>query len=66
MTKDIRPTCPYCDFEWDEEDLWYGKQDVSVGDCDETQLTCLNDDCKKEFTVTCIHDLKFESEIIYD
>lgn len=54
------PVCPYCEFPFDEEDTWYGKQEISKGDCDISLLTCENDDCKKQFHVSCVHEIKFK------
>ncbi len=53
------PKCPYCDFEYDDELMWEGKEKVYVGECDESELTCPDDDCGKTFKVRCDHEYIF-------
>lgn len=58
------PTCPYCKYEFDEEETYHGEYDagkVHLGDGDESELTCPSDDCKKKFTVICGHVFNFTS-----
>jgi hypothetical protein len=58
----FRPTCPHCDYEFDDEETWYAGtgRTVNTGDCDESELVCPNLDCKKEFKVVCVHQITFE------
>jgi len=61
------PKCPYCGYEFDDEDMWYSGDTIGVvytGDGMKSKLVCPYDDCKKEFTVTCNHLIEwiFESE----
>ena len=59
------PKCPHCGYEFDGEETWhsayskYGR--VYVGDCDQSDLTCPNDDCKKPFKVECVHKITFKA-----
>ncbi len=59
------PTCPHCNYEFDEEETWYsdyknsGK--VYTGDGDESDLVCQNVDCGKEFKVSCYYEIKFQA-----
>lgn len=56
-----RPTCPHCGYEFDDEEIWYEGTGiyVNMGDCEDTELICPNDDCKKKFNVRCIHEITF-------
>jgi len=64
MNRTYSPTCPHCDYEFDEEQTWHsdykGTGTVYVGDGDDSKLNCPNDDCKKSFHVVCVHETKFE------
>jgi hypothetical protein len=56
------PTCPHCSYEFDDEETWcvsHGDSDVYTGDGDISELTCHNDDCKKQFHIVCVHDIRF-------
>lgn len=62
MTKQTEtPKCPHCGYEFDDDDVWYGDQDVETGDCDTSELKCLNLDCGKGFRVVCVHLIRFEA-----
>ncbi len=56
-----RPQCPYCETEFDDEQIWYSDSNgqVLTDDGDESKLICPNDDCGKVFHVCCIHQFKF-------
>jgi len=65
MKNKHNPKCPHCEYVFDDEETWYGEYTVGkiyTGDGDESTITCPNLDCKKSFTVTCTHELVFESE----
>ncbi len=56
------PKCTHCEYQFDEEEMWYGEHDVGkvyIGDCDDSELKCPNEDCEKTFYVRCIHELRF-------
>ena len=61
----ISPTCPHCNYEFDEEETWYGTglkcEAPEHGDGDISELTCPNSDCEKKFHVACYHDVKFKA-----
>lgn len=65
MNTTFYPKCPHCGYEFDDEETWHSNYlksgKVNVGDYDGSDLTCPNLDCGKEFTVTCIHEIKFEA-----
>lgn len=57
------PVCPHCNTELDEEETWHGEYTVGVvekGDCDESEITCPNLDCKKTYKTRCVHYVRFE------
>lgn len=58
----FRPTCPDCDYEFDDEETWYAGtgRTVYTDDGDESYLVCPNLDCKKEFKVVCVHQITFQ------
>lgn len=60
------PTCPHCSYEFDQEETWYsassGKNEVSTGDGDTSELKCPNLDCQKEFSVICEHVVMFAAD----
>lgn len=64
MNRTFTPKCPYCEYEFDEEEMWYSDYnktgEVYTGDGDDSELKCPNLDCGKEFKVVCIHEVKFE------
>jgi len=51
------PKCNHCDYEYDSDETWYGSQDISKGDCENTELKCLC--CDEIFHVACVHETKF-------
>lgn len=56
------PKCPYCDYVYDSEETWHSRYDanpVSTGDCEVSNLACLNEDCKRKFTVICNYNPVF-------
>jgi len=64
------PECPYCGYWFDDEETRYSSYsksgEVFIGDGDESNLTCPNDDCKKKFDCTCVHIVTFKCEKIED
>jgi len=55
MENNNSPKCPYCETEFEDEDIWYSEKHgkVYTGECDESELICVNDDCKKVYHVRC-------------
>ena len=52
------PKCPSCGYEFDTEETWYSDYSdnpVNTGDCEESDLVCLNLDCRKNFKVVCLY-----------
>ena len=60
--------CPYCHYEFDDEETWHSrhsiKSEVSTCDGDESVVQCHNSDCEKTFKVLCEYVAMFVSEEI--
>lgn len=59
------PTCPHCSYEFDDEETWHSTfldiGEVYSGCGDMSELTCPNEDCKSNFNVICVHDIRWKA-----
>lgn len=63
MSNTHHPVCPHCNYEFDDEETWFGlysENRVHTGDGDESDLKCPQFDCGKEFKARCVHIVMFE------
>lgn len=53
------PTCPHCNYEFDDDDTWHSSHtnEVNAGDSEVSDLTCHA--CGNEFHVVCEHEIKW-------
>ena len=58
------PTCPHCDYEFDDEETWYSDYldsgAVYTDDEEVSDLVCPNSDCGKPFRVISCWALQFK------
>ena len=55
------PECPHCEYELDEEEMWYGEYScgkVHIGECDTSEIKCPS--CEKTYHVMCEHHYTFK------
>lgn len=54
------PTCPHCQYEFDEDESWNhkGANTVNADDGDISDLDCPQ--CKAKFHVVCHHDINWK------
>ncbi len=62
--KSTNPTCPHCDYQFDQDETWHSQHNGKTGevltdDGDVSELTCPNKGCNKPFFVRCAHDIHF-------
>ena len=73
--KQSQPTCPHCQYEFDDDETWHShcldSGEVYDGDGDISELKCPNLDCGKSFHVQCVHDIswtaceEYGDELVY-
>lgn len=64
MARTTNPKCNHCGYEFSVSETWNGDAAkigyVHTGDRDMSDLICPNDDCKKTFHVSCVHEIFFD------